>query len=191
VAAIKKDSGITPMTFDRVVMSPRYNRRILVASRPEIDFPLVIPPHVTPCGPIIRPVPAVAEVDADLDAWLRAGPTVLVNLGTHTAMTEADAVAMAGALRVLLDAAASSSSEGDSRWKNLRVLWKLKKDKAAGGYGLEPGSTLHGILGKELERDQVRVVDWLACEPVAVLETGAVVCAVSHGGANSVHEAIQ
>jgi hypothetical protein len=178
------------VTFDKVVMSPRYNQRILVASRAEIDFPLVIPPHITPCGPIIRPVPAVVDVDPDLDTWLRGGPTVLVNLGTHAIMTEKDALAMAGAIRILLDAAASSSG-ADSRWRDLRVLWKLKKDKTAGDYGLEPGSKLHDMLGKELERDQVRVVDWLACEPVAVLETGAVVCAVSHGGANSVHEAIQ
>ncbi|KAK4120291.1 glycosyltransferase family 1 protein [Parathielavia appendiculata] len=194
-AAIKRETGVSLVTFDKVVMDRRRpERRILVASRPEIDFPLVVPPHIIPCGPIIRPVPAVSEIDPDLDAWLRGGPTVLVNLGSHMVMTEADAVEMAGALRALLNAASSSSSsaaEVDVKWRSLRVLWKLKKHTAAGGgYGFEPVSALHDILGKELDDDRVRVVDWLACEPVALLETGNVVCAVSHGGANSVHEAI-
>ncbi|GAB1315439.1 hypothetical protein MFIFM68171_05649 [Madurella fahalii] len=192
-AAIKRSTGVGPVTFDKVVMNPRPKHRILVASRPEIDFPLTIPPHLTPCGPMIRPVPAVSDVDADLDAWLRRGPIVLVNLGSHTVMTEADAIEMAGALRILLDTVSSSSAAvggSPGGWGKLRVLWKLQKNEAASGYGFGPGSVLHDILGKELDHDQVRVVDWLTCEPVAVLETGAVVCVVSHGGANSVHEAI-
>ncbi|KAK3294448.1 uncharacterized protein B0H64DRAFT_418347 [Chaetomium fimeti] len=36
----------------------------------------------------------------------------------------------------------------------------------------------------------VRIVDWLEAEPMAVLETGVVVCAVHHGGANSFLEAV-
>jgi len=36
----------------------------------------------------------------------------------------------------------------------------------------------------------VRVVEWVEAEPSAVLETGAVGCAVHHGGANSFLESV-
>ncbi|KAK4098901.1 glycosyltransferase family 1 protein [Parathielavia hyrcaniae] len=186
-AAIQRETGGTsPTTYDKIIMDRAPKQRILVASRPEMDFPLLVPDHIVPCGPIIRPVPAVSDVDPGLHAWLCEGPVVLVNLGSHTVMAEKEAVEMAGALRVLLGKAA-----GEVKWRGLRVLWKLKKKRTAGGgYGFEPGSALHDILGRELDEDRVRIAEWITCEPVAVLETGNVVCAVSHGGANSVHEAI-
>lgn len=190
---VKRQTGATLVTCDRLVLNPVPDLKILVASRPEIDFPLVVPPQLTPCGPIIRRVPPVAEIDPDLDAWLRSGPTVFVNLGTHAVMDEAAAVEMAGALRVLLDRAASPPSRSGNTaglQGRLQVLWKLKKNADADDYEFATGSALHDILGKELDADIVRIVEWVAPEPIAVLETGNVVCAVNHGGANSFHEAV-
>jgi hydrogenase maturation factor len=46
------------------------------------------------------------------------------------------------------------------------------------------------VLGEEVKAGVVRVVDWLEAEPMAVLESGVVVCAVHHGGANSFLEAV-
>ncbi|KAH6632190.1 hypothetical protein F5144DRAFT_593001 [Chaetomium tenue] len=46
------------------------------------------------------------------------------------------------------------------------------------------------VLGEEVRAGVVKVVDWLEAEPMAVLESGVVVCAVHHGGANSFLEAV-
>lgn len=193
-AFVRGQTGGTLVTCDKLALNPVPGLKILVASQPEIDFPLVVPPQLNPCGPIIRPVPPVADVDQDLDQWLRRGPTVFVNLGTHSVMDEAAAIEMAGALRVLLDSASSSPPQSQSRnasapQSNLQVLWKLKMSTEAKDYSCAPNSSLHNILGKELNNDLVRIVGWVAPEPVALLETECVVCSVNHGGANSFHEA--
>ena len=44
---------------------------ILLPSTPAIDFDFFVPPHVTPCGPIIRTFEPLDKVDSDLSAWLR------------------------------------------------------------------------------------------------------------------------
>jgi hypothetical protein len=72
-------------------------------SIPETDFPCHIESNVTPCGPILLPVPSVSEVDPELQAWLMRGPTVLINLGSHIRMDGSMAQECAASLKVLLD----------------------------------------------------------------------------------------
>ncbi|EJT78670.1 hypothetical protein GGTG_03769 [Gaeumannomyces tritici R3-111a-1] len=157
--------------------------KLLVSGSAELDFPMMVPDFLVPCGPIVRPVPSVADVDPDLDAWLASGPVVYISLGTHALTTEDLAVEMAKAVRVLLDSAESSEVKSD-----LRVLWKLKKK---GSYNANsPGSKVHAILGKEMASDRIRIVDWVTAEPMAILQSGHVVCSVNHGGANSFYESV-
>jgi hypothetical protein len=62
------------------------------------------------------PVQPVAKEDPKLEAWLRQGPTVLINLGSHITMDDSVAREFAAGLKVLLDSQ-----------PKLQILWKLKK----------------------------------------------------------------
>jgi hypothetical protein len=136
----------------------------------------------------------VARVDPELAGWLARGPpTLYVNLGSLCRLEEGRAVEMAGALKLVLERAGregkgGGGGGGSGSASGLQVLWKLKKH---GEYETgEAGCRIHGVLGEEMERGVVRIVDWLVPEPIAVLESGNVVCAVHHGGANSFNEAV-
>lgn len=157
--------------------------KVLVANRLAMEFPLkVLPRHIIPCGPIIRPARPVGEVDAELAGWLAQGPTVYVNLGTHVLMTEESAVEMATAIRILLDHA-RSVAWSEKKMEGLQVLWKLAME---GEYDADrEKSRIYRILGRDVESGVVRIVRWIEAEPTAVLEESTVVCAVHHGGANS------
>lgn len=158
---------------------PPEGLKVLLASRPEIDYPFdVKPENLIPCGPIVRPSMPIQDADTELAAWLAKGPTVLVNLGTHASYDEQHAKGMAGALDKLLEA-------GKKGRKPLQVLWKLNKRS-----GSDPsGEMLQNFTSKW--GDVVRVVSWLDVEPISILESGHVVCSVNHGGANSFFEAIR
>ncbi|KAL2259989.1 hypothetical protein VTK26DRAFT_6153 [Humicola hyalothermophila] len=168
--------------------------KILVANRPEIEYPMVFPPHLTPCGPMLRPVRPVSEVDPELETWLRRGPTVFVSLGTLLYLEEHEAAEIAGALQQLLDAVDRLRPDAIAGVPGqLQVLWKLKNFKRTRGkheYGTGPGTRIHGILQRALDSDRVRIVDWVKPEPGAILQTGTVVCSVNHGGANSFNDAV-
>jgi hypothetical protein len=166
--------------------------KVLVGSRPEVDFPsldLVNPPRayldkLVGCGPILRPF---VQVENELLTWLKRGPVVYINLGTHCLTSEAEAVEMARSLKTLIGVYSARNEEKST----LRVLWKIKKDLSRGDdFGVGPGTVLFDVLGHELEKDQVRIVNWLDSEPNSVLNTGNIICAVSHGGANSFYEAV-
>ncbi|KAK3938142.1 hypothetical protein QBC46DRAFT_460426 [Diplogelasinospora grovesii] len=180
--------GAKLTTLNDLSLNPNLGIKFLVANREEIEFPLrVIPPHIIPCGPMIRPAKPVAEVDPDFAKWLARGPTLYINLGTHAALNERFAAEMATAIRIVLDHARSVLWR-DKRLAGLQVLWKLTKE---GEYEvLEPGSAIYKILGREIRKGTVRVVDWIEAEPTAVLETQTVICAVHHGGANSFLETL-
>ncbi|KAJ3457929.1 hypothetical protein MRS44_012038 [Fusarium solani] len=93
---------------------------------------------------------------------------------------------MARSLKNLIDRASSKQ-----KLPRLQVLWKLKKDlKRSGDFDVGPGSAVHTVLSNEIDKDRVRIVNWVASEPSSILETGNVVCAVSHGGANSYNEVV-
>jgi hypothetical protein len=135
------------------------------------DYDFFVPPHVTPCGPIIRPFELLAETNPELNVWLQQGPTVLINLGSHIVADQHLAAEFAAGIKMLLD-----------RQPDIQVLWKLKiKD------GL--GDALR-MITNEVEQKRVWIEPWLPAQPIAILMTGKIVCMVHHGGSNSYHEAI-
>ncbi|KAJ3547461.1 hypothetical protein NM208_g1497 [Fusarium decemcellulare] len=178
--------------FDLLTSGLRDIDRVIVSSRPEVDFPALdiasVPKDymdkICGCGPILRPL---EHVDDELSGWLKQGPVVYINLGTHCLTSEAEAIDMAKSLKTLLDKADSEKEKASG----LQILWKLQKDVSRSGeYSIGPESAVHKVLGEEMDLDRVRIVDWLSSEPSSILETGDVICAVSHGGANSFYEAV-
>ncbi|KAL7916513.1 glycosyltransferase family 1 protein [Trichoderma velutinum] len=157
--------------------------KILVSSIPELDFPLKIPSHVIPCGPIIRRCQPLEETDVKLADWLAEGRTIYVNMGSVVKVSEEQAIEMAKALKTVMDTFNSQTEKA-----RLQVLWKLKKKGRYSVY--EPTCSIAKILRHELAHDRVRIVDWIQAEPISILRTGNVVCSVHHGGANSFNEAI-
>ena len=158
----------------------------------DLDYPFsVLPDHVLPCGPIVRPSRRLAEVDRELEKWLSQGPTVYVNLGTQFAVKPCEALEFALALRDLLDAAEEGEGKHAAGQGRLQVLWKLKR-KDAGDQDSWEGEwkVVHDTLGQEISAGRVRVTPWVEADPCAILQSGHVACSVHHGGANSHHEAI-
>ncbi|KAK3393451.1 glycosyltransferase family 1 protein [Podospora didyma] len=162
---------------------PPLGVKYLVANLPDIEFPLQItPPHIIPCGPIIRPFEPVSRADPWLAAWLARGPTVYINLGTHAKTTENTAVEIAKALTMLFQRARGDTKGG--KMPSLQVLWKLTRKDSY------DNRRLVEVLGDEIHSDVVRILDWVRPEPPAVLAHESVICAVHHGGANSFLEAV-
>ena len=184
-----------PLLYVEMLQSPPPSLKILIPVLPEMDFPQAIPDHMVPCGPIQRPSEELVNVDPELNAWLAEGPTIFINLGSHRVVDEEWAVEMAGALKMVFDAAAVVAKE-QSRpgLAKLRVLWKLTKTGRSFlsvGKGLvdyeteKPGSKVYHILGDEIDQGRVKMLPWLSTEPVSVLKSGYLICSVHHGGANS------
>ncbi|KAK2778428.1 udp-glucoronosyl and udp-glucosyl transferase family protein [Colletotrichum kahawae] len=175
--------------FDQQEFSnPQSNLKMLIASSPEFDFPVDFKPdNIIPCGPIMRPVPAVEKVDPELHTWLARGPTVFINLGSLSWTTQDQAVEMARAIFSLFAGWRDEGKDG-----RLQVLWKLRQtNDGRNEYDVyEKGRLLDIILGSEFDNDTVRVVNWVDAEPYAVLKTGNIICSVNHGGANSFWEAL-
>jgi hypothetical protein len=197
-AHVKRELGVDVITFVSIASEPPAGKKILVGNRPEIDFPLVVPPHLTTCGPIIRPAAPVSEVDPELDAWLKRGPTIFVNLGTLKQMDEGEALEIGQTLQHILrlaDAWTEKRRNGEDRADiagvpgELQVIWKLKKREDL-NYETGPGSRLHEGLKQWIETDRVRILNWIKPEPSAVLRTGTIVVSVNHGGANSYNDAV-
>ncbi|KNG84909.1 diacylglycerol acyltransferase family [Aspergillus nomiae NRRL 13137] len=145
----------------------------------ELDWPMEVPDNILPCGPILLPTAAVHKQDSELASWLRKAPTVLVNLGTLYAPDPKVAESIATGLKLFLDA-----------WKGeeIQILWKLPKhphdEDDVYSRSIQP-------LRQETEADRVRIHPWFSVEPMAMLQTGQIICSVHHGGANSWYEAIQ
>lgn len=159
--------------------------KVLVSTLPELDFEAVIPAHVMPCGPIIRNAPPVSDVDPALHSWLSNGPTIYINLGSICRLDESRAEEFALGLSKALKTALCQAGKAERR---LQVLWKLKR---LGQYdATEPGSRIYAVLGEEIDADRIRIVDWVVPEPISILESGHIACAVHHGGANSFNEAV-
>lgn len=144
---------------------------ILLPSTTTIDFDFFVPPHVTPCGPIVRPFEPLEKIDPELSIWLRQGPTLLVNLGTHVVF-DPDLIAQyAAGLKTLLN-----------RRPDVQVLWKLKTK--------EDVTEALSIIADDIQSGRVRIEGWLQAPPIAILKSGHIACMVHHGGSNSYHEAI-
>lgn len=156
--------GMVPM------MEPRFCPRLDV-SCPPVEYGLICPPDVIPCGPITQLVAApLADTDAQLAAWLAERPTVLVVLGSHIALPDDRAAELYGALACLLDTR-----------PDVQVLWKLMGGSNGGTYAKAKESFPH----------RLKIVDWLDADPIAILQTGNICCFVNHGGSNSYHEALE
>lgn len=181
---LKEKTGADLITPLKIVNKPHAGLKILVGSLPEFDFPLVKPDHVIPCGPILRTALPLSESDPELEKWVQKGPTVYINLGSICHSEEHQGIEMALALEKLMSAHAKKNPQGP----RLQVIWKLRK---YGDWSHSPGSTVYEILGKEMEEDRVRTVDWLKAEPVSLLQSGHIICQVHHGGSNSFHEALK
>lgn len=198
VASIQSATGISDLSVSTYASAIgdglQHIDRVLVSSCPEVDFPLelVNAPRkyldkIIGCSPMLRDAAPLMDIDEALAQWMKGGLVVYINLGSLCETSESEAVEMAKALRLLLN---ESSQRGSSR-DAMRVLWKLKKDETRGPkYDTSPGSAVFDILGNEIENDRVRIVDWIKAVPRSVLETGHVVCAITHGGASSFYEAI-
>ncbi|CAG8072578.1 unnamed protein product [Penicillium salamii] len=171
----------TPMDL---IMNRPEDLKILVSSLPELDFPLLMPDYILPCGPILRDASPIQESDPALEKWLSKGPTIYLNLGSICPITEDQALELALALKVVLD-----TLRVQPKAQNFQVLWKLKK---LGNYPVsEPASPIGKVLGQYIKLDSVRIVDWIQVEPIAILQSGHAVCSIHHGGANSFNEAVR
>ncbi|PHH73738.1 hypothetical protein CDD80_3616 [Ophiocordyceps camponoti-rufipedis] len=156
--------------------------KILISSLPELDRPLIIPPFLYPCGPIVRHARTVAEADPELGNWLAQGPTIYVNLGSLLWFDSYRTTELAKALRIVMERLGKGGKIG------LQVLWKLKPGKDSKDddlFGLA-----HDILDSRNRDGRVRIVDWIEAEPLSILKSGRVICSVNHGGASSFNEAV-
>lgn len=144
---------------------------ILLPSTATIDFDFFVPPRVTPCGPIVRPFEPLEKTDLELSIWLRQGPTVLVNLGTHVVFDPDLTAQYAAGLKTLLN-----------RRPDVQVLWKLKTE--------DDITEALSIIADDIQSGRVRIEGWLQAPPIAILTSGRIACMVHHGGSNSYHEAI-
>jgi hypothetical protein len=147
------------------LFSPRQAPTLCMAV-PELEYPLIVPPSVIPCGPILLPSRPLAEADPELAAWVSRRPTVLILLGTLFDQDPAHAAATLGAIKILF-----------ANRDDVQVLWKWRN---LGSWALPSAEALG---------DRLRIVNWLQADPTSVLRYG-VACSVNHGGSNSYHEAL-
>lgn len=148
---------------------------VLVPSTPDIEYPMVIPENIVPCGPI-TPEPGagvLGDRDPKLGSWLKEAPTVLVNLGTHVEYSQKKVARFGDMVALLLERT------------DVQVLWKIKREKNS----TSSSEDLLSILSTQLASNRLRVVDWIP-DLASVLDTGRIVCAVHHGGASSFHESL-
>lgn len=170
--------------------------KILCAISPDLDYPVrVLPPNLEPCGPIVRAVPSLGAEDP-LNKWLVRRPTIYINLGTHLKASPEEAAEMALALRDVLDHAAAAATPGNYERGELQILWKLGRRRSRPDEKLDTGvfdgdwRGVLDVLRRDMDHDRVRITDWVDAEPKSILESGGVVCSISHGGANSFYEAL-
>lgn len=171
LAAARKRHGV----HGQLAVFEPYNKDVpyICPSLPEIDLPMRIPSNAHLVGPILVPTQPLAQGDPDLVKWLQKGPTVLLNLGSLHEGTIDQARGMALGLRVLFNS--------DPK---VQVLWKFKPAK-----GSDAEKEVEAILGNEIKTDRLKVSSWLQSEPLSILQSGLIVAAVHHGGANSWFEA--
>ncbi|KAL4978577.1 hypothetical protein BDW66DRAFT_158090 [Aspergillus desertorum] len=169
--------GITG-PYPVMVCSAKNRTPVLIASRPEIDFPCFVPDCITSCGPILRPCAPINEEHPELAKWLSKGSTVLVNMGSNVCFSRDQARKFADGLRMLLDAR-----------PDIQVLWKLKPDRKVEAADWIPEAVKE--IFDEVSSGRVRIEEWLPVEPICILQSGRICCMVHHGGANSYNEAIQ
>ena len=146
---------------------------LLLQTSPASDFPSVLPPHVSHCGPIVGPCTSISTENPELATWLSQRPTVLINMGSLVTFNDDAVCQFAKGLNMLLN-----------RRPDIQILWKLQHDRSVPRWRLD-------WVSKDLFRGRVWIEEWLPVEPICILLSGHVNCVVHHGGSNSYHEAIR
>ena len=153
---------------------------LVPATAGQTDYPFKVPQNYSSTGPILLPTQPLKVIDPALEAWLARAPTILINLGSHVLFDEELASEFAKAIHNLL-----TSKTG------MQVLWKLKsKPESNIRSSFKSRTGPFSIISQEMENGRVRITDWLAAEPIAILSSGHVAAVVHHGGANSYYEAV-
>lgn len=67
------------------------------------DYPMIVTPHIIPCGPILQASKPLSEIDPELHTRISDRPTVLIVLGSLIICDESFAKTLYAACRVLLD----------------------------------------------------------------------------------------
>ncbi|KAI0205286.1 hypothetical protein F4808DRAFT_448318 [Astrocystis sublimbata] len=151
---------------------------------PEAARPLYkIPQNVTCLGPMSVSLGSASEQDPAMVEWRSRGPTILVNFGSGFTWEEPKAKVMALALAHVL------------QQTDTRVLWKFRKDTPYmhpnGGHASTYDDAFIEPLQPFIDSDRVRVLDWLAADPTALLKSGYIAVSVHHGGAGCYHESLE
>jgi hypothetical protein len=161
---LKTQTGITLRTVVDLLTDRPPTLRFLLGTLPELDFSLVVPDYIVPCGPIIHAAPPLSDASPELARWLARGPTIYINLGSICRLQEDRAAELALALKIVLDKAKQQSNTAQSQ-----VLWKLSK---YGEYeALKPGSRIYETLHEEISANLVRIVEWIEAEPISILRS--------------------
>ncbi|RMJ20757.1 UDP-glucoronosyl and UDP-glucosyl transferase, partial [Aspergillus sp. HF37] len=113
---------------------------ILIASAPAIEYPIVIPPSIVPCGPILAEPRSLDAVDPDLASWLASAPTVLINLGSHVQYDKEKATNFARMITHVL---------GQT---DLQILWKFNRK------GIDYSTDFFHVLNVEVAGPRLRMV---------------------------------
>lgn len=145
--------------------------RLLVASVPEIEYPMTVPSNIIPCGPIVSDSTSQSDLDPEFLSWLESSPTVVINLGSHARYDQERAVEIARLIDILL-----SESE-------VQVLWKFNKE-----IGANYSDDFLSVLSSH-DPARLRVLNWIPGNLGSLLNSTNIACFVHHGGASSFHEA--
>jgi hypothetical protein len=162
--------GKLPLVFETYKENVEY----VVPSSQEIGFPCSkVPTNVTSCGPIQLQFPPLSAQDPDLEQWIKARPTVLMNLGSSYITSEVQAEDIAMGFHTLLQTL-----------PNIQVLWKR---------AVKPGkdAKARAVLREYIETGSVKIVSWLDVAPSSILQSGFIKCSVHSGGPTSYFEAVE
>lgn len=146
---------------------------LLVASSPELEYPMIIPPNIIPCGPIVLDSQPHSGLDRAFLSWIESVPTVLINLGNHVTYDKRRAVEFVRMVDLLLSRS------------NVQVLWKFNKSK-----GDNYSDDFLASVSPHIQSTRLRILSWIPGNLGTLPKTAKIVCLVHHGGASTFHEAI-
>jgi hypothetical protein len=146
----------------------------LLPTTPESDFPISYSPNLVPCGGIFLPSPPLHAIDPELETWLKAKPTVLVNLGSFLKPDRSYIRELAKAIKALFDCN-----------PEVQVLWKLDFQ------GAELPEEVVEFLSTEISSQRLMIQKWLKVEPAQLVLSGLITLVVHHGGANTFFEVVR
>lgn len=180
IVAARKQAGLTH-PFPSFLIPKKV--LTITASAPECDFPFDPNPELSfPVGPIVQPVQNLQEVDPELYDFISREPTILLVLGSHVRTTEKMSIELSLGFKKVLE-----------KNPDVQLLWKVRNNSSylkADGTNFDPMENINKILGDELAKDRIRIVDWLKADPASILATNHICCFVNHGGANVFFEGV-